>query len=34
DEVVGRAETVMFTFHRCRDSDGLYCPTGRVWRGL
>ena len=34
EEVVGRAETVMFTFHRCRREDGLYCPTGRVWRGL
>ncbi|WP_421785923.1 signal peptidase I [Hyphobacterium sp.] len=33
-EVVGRAETVMFTFKRCRDEAGIYCPTGRVWRGL
>ena len=33
-EVVGRAETVMFTLNRCRREDGLYCPTGRVWRGL
>lgn len=33
-EVVGRAETVMFTLNRCRRQDGLYCPTGRVWRGL
>lgn len=34
DEVVGRAETVMFTFNRCRREEGLHCPTGRVWRGL
>lgn len=34
DEVVGRAETVMFTFNRCRREEGLFCPTGRVWRGL
>lgn len=33
-EIVGRAETVMFTFHRCREEEGYYCPTGRVWRGL
>jgi signal peptidase I len=33
-EIVGRAETVMFTFKRCRDEEGFYCPTGRVWRGL
>lgn len=33
-EVVGRAETVMFTFKRCQRIEGIYCPTGRVWRGL
>jgi signal peptidase I len=33
-EVVGRAETVMFTLKRCARQEGLYCPTGRVWRGL
>ena len=33
-EVAGRAETVMFTLNRCRREEGLYCPTGRVWRGL
>jgi len=33
-EVVGRAETVMFTLNRCRRQEGLYCPTGRVWQGL
>ncbi len=32
--VVGRAETVLFTFARCRQDDGLYCPSGRVWQGL
>ncbi len=34
DEVVGRAETVLFTFARCRDEPGLTCPGWRVWRGL
>ncbi|MEO1040435.1 MAG: signal peptidase I [Pseudomonadota bacterium] len=34
DEVVGRAETVLFTFARCRDEEGLECPGWRVWRGL
>jgi len=32
--VVGRAETVLFTFESCRREEGLYCPRGRVWRGL
>jgi signal peptidase I len=32
--VIGRAQTVPFTFEQCREEDGLYCPTGRVWRGL
>ncbi|WP_417468820.1 signal peptidase I [Maricaulis sp.] len=32
--VIGRAETVPFTFARCRAEPGLYCPSGRVWRGL
>lgn len=34
ENVVGRAETVLFTFERCRREEGLYCPGGRVWRGL
>ncbi len=32
--VVGRAETVIFTLASCRREEGLYCPSGRVWRGL
>ena len=32
--IIGRAETVLYTFERCRHEDGLYCPRGRVWRGL
>lgn len=32
--VVGRAETVLFTFKNCEREEGQYCPTGRVWRGL
>ena len=34
DEVVGRAETVLFTFASCRRETGLTCPPGRVWRPL
>lgn len=32
--VIGRAETVLFTLNRCRSDGDLHCPTGRVWRGL
>ncbi|RKQ95155.1 signal peptidase I [Maricaulis maris] len=34
ENVVGRAETVLFTLERCRREQGLHCPSGRVWRGL
>lgn len=34
ENIVGRAETVIFTLASCRREDGLYCPRGRVWRGL
>jgi len=34
DEVVGRAETVLFTFASCQREEGLFCPRGRVWRPL
>lgn len=34
DELVGRAETVLFTLANCRQEDGLHCPRGRVWRPL
>ena len=34
DEVVGKAETVLFTVASCREEEGLYCPPWRVWRGL
>jgi len=34
ENIIGRAETVLYTFERCRREDGLYCPAGRVWRGL
>jgi signal peptidase I len=33
-QVIGRAETVIFTTANCREEPGLHCPTGRVWRGL
>ena len=35
--VVGRAETVLFTLQKCPRADreaGMHCPTGRVWSGL
>lgn len=32
--IIGRAETVPFTFETCTEEAGLYCPRGRVWRGL
>jgi signal peptidase I len=34
ENVVGRAETVLFTLESCRREQGLYCPRGRVWGGL
>lgn len=34
DHLIGRAETVIFTFHRCRRQEGLDCPPKRLWRGL
>lgn len=34
DEIVGRANTVLFTFARCRREEGLSCPPWRVFRGL
>ena len=34
--IVGRAVTVLFTFHRCRQEEGLSCPSmwDRVFKGL
>jgi signal peptidase I len=32
--VVGRAETVLFTLARCDKGDAMHCPSGRVWSGL
>ncbi len=32
--LVGKAVTVLFTFKRCQNEEGLACPTGRVWRPL
>lgn len=34
ENVIGRAETVLFSLTRCRREEGVYCPRGRVWRGL
>ena len=32
--VIGRADTVIFTTKRCNQQPGLACPPKRVWRGL
>ena len=34
DHLIGRAETVIFSTHRCRTAPGLDCPKGRLWKGL
>lgn len=34
DHLIGRAETVIFSTHRCRRGDGLDCLNGRLWKGL
>ena len=33
DHLIGRAETVLLTFHRCKLQDDASCPS-RVWKGL
>ena len=34
DHLMGRAETVLFTTHRCKRREGLDCPPKRVWKAL
>lgn len=34
ENVIGRADTVIFTTKRCRKIEGIACPPKRVWRGL
>ena len=34
DHLIGRAETVIFSTHRCRQEAGLDCIDGRLWKGL
>ena len=34
DHLIGRAETVIFSTHRCRNEPGLDCLPGRLWKGL
>ncbi|MEE9380583.1 MAG: signal peptidase I [Hyphomonadaceae bacterium] len=34
DHLIGRAETVLFTTHRCKQSESTDCPPKRVWRDL
>lgn len=32
--VIGRADTVIFTTKRCKQQEGIACPPKRVWRSL
>jgi signal peptidase I len=34
DHLIGRADTVLFTLHQCRQAEGAECPAPRLWRGL
>jgi signal peptidase I len=34
DHLIGRAETVLFTFHFCKQAPETECPAGRMWKGL
>jgi signal peptidase I len=34
DYLIGRAETVLFTLHGCKQAPGTECPAGRLWKGL
>lgn len=34
DDLIGRAETVLFTLHNCKQAPGAECPEGRLWKGL
>jgi signal peptidase I len=34
DNLIGRADTVLFTIGFCRDRDDHECPPGRVWKPL
>jgi len=34
DFLIGRAETVLFTLHGCKQAPGAECPEGRMWKGL
>lgn len=34
DYLIGRAETVLFTLHGCKQAPGTECPEGRLWKGL
>lgn len=32
ENLIGKAEMVLFTFAKCKPKDGLDCPTSRLWR--
>jgi len=34
DYLIGRAETVLFTLHGCKQAPGAECSEGRLWKGL
>jgi signal peptidase I len=34
DDLMGRAETVLWTLHSCKHDAGLDCPAPRLWRSF
>ncbi len=34
DHLIGRADTVILSFYRCRDTETTECLPGRLWKGL
>lgn len=34
DHIIGKAQTVLFTLHRCKKGPGLDCAQPRMWRAL
>jgi len=34
DHLIGRADTVILSFYRCREVEGTECLSGRLWKGL
>jgi signal peptidase I len=34
DDLLGRAESVIWTLHSCKSETGLDCPASRLWKGF